>query len=253
MTLASAQDRLSRAREALLRAEEQAGVRSARERAVAGPGPFADRAPAADGTSTAPLGSTDTTVGPLPLRGAASPTAPAFVTSRGVGLGVVVGGLSSDEGDPLAPRVAGVGAAAGMVGRGPAGASPGVGVGRVLEVSPGTGALLRAAARVVPAQGWIGFVGVHDIGWVAAGEAGIDLSRVLSVPDPGPLAADVVATLLDGVDVLCMEEADLSLPQQRRLAARIRRDGRIILTSRAWPGISRPHRRLGIPAREEAV
>lgn len=214
---ASAEERLRRARSALARAEEHAGLRTPAQRSLEGLG------------------------GGTPAVGVALPGA----TPAGVGLGVVVGGgVARDEGDPARPG--GPDPLAGAEGSGTT-------VGRVLEVGSGTGSLLRAAAAVLPGQGWIGFVGVHDIGWVAAREAGIDLARVVSVPDPGPLAADVVATLLDGVDVLCVDGVELSAPQQRRLAARVRRDGQVVLSTRAWPGVSRPHRPPLPRAGEEAV
>lgn len=206
----SAEERLRRARAALARAEEQAGLRSAAQRSLSRSA-FPPGAPARvlSGEDTVPAG-------------------------VGVGLGIVAGGaVTLDEG---VPSTGGVDVA-----------------GAVLEVGSGTGALLRAAAGVAPSRGWIGFVGVRDIGWLAAREAGIDLARVVSVPEPGPLVADVVATLLDGVDVLCVDGVDLSSSQQRRLAARVRRDGRVVLTTRAWPGVSRPHRPATRRTREEAV
>lgn len=187
-------ERLRRARAALVRAEEQAGLRSVAQRSV-------ERA--AGGVGLSPVGNPGS------------------------------GSVLVDEGAAPAPGSDGPpGAAAGW------GAEP---VGHVLEVVGG-GSLLRAAASVVPAGGWTGFVGVGDIGWLAAREAGIDLGRVVSVPRPGPLAGDVVATLLDGVDVLCVGQVDLTGAQRRRLAARVRRDGRVVLTVRAWPGVSRPCR-----------
>lgn len=214
----SAEERLRRARAALVRAEEQAGLRSVSQRTFSRDA--SARALPVEGSVPADGGD---------IRGGGA-------SSGGVGLGVVTGGpLAVDEGVP-APSADGVGVA-----------------GAVLEVGSGTGFLLRAAAGVAPSQGWIGFVGVRDIGWLAAREAGIDLVRVVSVPEPGPLAADVVATLLDGVDVLCVDGVDLSSSQQRRLAARVRRDGRVVLTTRAWPGVSRPHRPAAPRTREEAV
>lgn len=214
----SAEERLRRARAALARAEEQAGLRSPAQRSLSRH--TSSRDPLPPGAAVRALSGEGSVLPP----------------GGGVGLGVVAGGVATPDEGVTAPSVGGVDAA-----------------GAVLEVGAGTGSLLRAAAGVAPSRGWVGFVGVRDIGWLAAREAGIDLARVVSVPEPGPLAADVVATLLDGVDVLCVDGVDLSPSQQRRLAARVRRDGRIVLTTRAWPGVSRPHRPAARRTREEAV
>ncbi len=127
--------------------------------------------------------------------------------------------------------------------------------GRILEIPSGGGPLLRAAAGIVRQRegSWTGLVGVEDIGWVALREAGLDLDRVVSVPHPGPFAADVVATLLEGVDILCVGDIDLSNAQRRRLGARIRRDGSIVLSTLAWPGLSRPYRLARGVERREAI
>lgn len=121
--------------------------------------------------------------------------------------------------------------------------------GGVWEVPAGAGPLLRAAVRVLPPEGWLGVVAVPDIGWAAAHAMGIDLGRVVCVPHPGPHAADAVAVLVDGVDVVCLGPMALSAPQRRRLAARARRGDRVLLTAEPWPGISRPWRET----RREAV
>lgn len=115
-------------------------------------------------------------------------------------------------------------------------------VGRILQVEGGVGPLVRAAAAVGGPGAWMGFIALGNIGWVAASEAGINLERVMTIPDPGPLAADVVATLLDGVDVLCVGPVSLSHAQRRRLAARVRRDGRVVLSAVVWPALSQPYR-----------
>lgn len=122
----------------------------------------------------------------------------------------------------------------------PTPSAPGTVAGRVLQVEGGTGPLLRAAASLGGPQTWWGIVAVPDIGWLAASHAGLVLDRVLSVPHPGPLVAEVMATLLEGVEVLCLGDVDLPGAQRRRLAARLRRDGGTLLTRRPWPGISHP-------------
>ncbi|QWW18737.1 hypothetical protein I6B53_06085 [Schaalia sp. 19OD2882] len=111
--------------------------------------------------------------------------------------------------------------------------------GGVLEVPRGCGARLRAAAALTPEGGWAAFLGVRDVGWEAAGVFGLDLDRVLVVADPGPLAPEAAALLIEGVDLLCVGELSLSRIQQRRLAARARSEGTTILVESPWVGLSR--------------
>lgn len=120
------------------------------------------------------------------------------------------------------------------------GPTPTGAAGRVLEVTGGTGTLLRAAASLGGSGTWWGIVAVPDIGWLAASRAGIDLDRVIAVPRPGPRIGEVVALLLDGVEVLCLGDVDVPGAQRRRLAARLRRDGGTLLVRHPWPGVSRP-------------
>ena len=122
----------------------------------------------------------------------------------------------------------------------PPGPAPGEARGRVLQVGGGTGDLLRAAASLGGPGTWWGVVALPDIGWLAASRSGIVLDRVVAVPRPGALVGEVVAILLDGVEVLCLGDVDVPGGQRRRLAARLRRDGGTLLTRRPWPGISRP-------------
>ena len=59
-------------------------------------------------------------------------------------------------------------------------------------------ALLAAASTA----SWCAAVGTADPGIVALAELGVDLGRLVLVPRPGPLWAQVAATLFDGVDVV---------------------------------------------------
>lgn len=112
--------------------------------------------------------------------------------------------------------------------------------GHVLQVGGGTGPLLRAAASLGGPRTWWGVVALPDTGWLAASRAGMTLDHVLCVPRPGPLVGEVLAALLDGVDVLCLGDVEVPSAQRRRLAARLRRDGGTLLSARPWPGISHP-------------
>ena len=102
--------------------------------------------------------------------------------------------------------------------------------------------LLAALALRQGATGWCGVIGGDELGWCAATEVGLDLNRVLTVPallldDASTLT--VTSTLLDGVDTLLIGAtiAEGLRPQhRRRLLARARERGRLILTPARWEG-----------------
>lgn len=111
-----------------------------------------------------------------------------------------------------------------------------------LSLDGSTAVLVALAARRQGARSWCGVVGHDDLGWCAASEAGLDLSRVLAVCvhdlDASTIRA-VIATLLDGVDVLLIGRpaAACLRPRDRRaLLARARGRGALIVTTAPWEG-----------------
>ena len=102
--------------------------------------------------------------------------------------------------------------------------------------------LLAALALRQGSADWCAAVGADEVGWCAAVEVGLDLDRVLTVPasalDDASIPT-VVSTLLDGVDALLIGStvAERLRPQhRRRLLARARERGHLILTSAPWEG-----------------
>lgn len=96
-------------------------------------------------------------------------------------------------------------------------------------------ALLAGASRT---GSWCAVVGMPTLGAVAAAEVGVDLGRLALVPDPGPDWSTVVAALLDGVDVVvAVFQAGLSVTIARRLAARARQRGSVLVPyGSGWEG-----------------
>ena len=103
---------------------------------------------------------------------------------------------------------------------------------------PGSAALLLALLAGASAGGaWIAVVGVPTLGMVAAAEAGLMLERLALVPNPGTDLATVVAALADGVDIVVIgAPARLRGVELRRLAARARQRGTVLVGAGEWPG-----------------
>jgi hypothetical protein len=80
---------------------------------------------------------------------------------------------------------------------------------------------------------WCAVVGMPQLGVLAAAQAGLDVGRLLLVPDPGPRWPQVVATLLEGCElVLLRPPSRPSAHVTRRLVAHARRNGSVLLIDR---------------------
>jgi hypothetical protein len=115
---------------------------------------------------------------------------------------------------------------------------PGRGLRRGTTVAVGRSAALALAlvAGASAAGSWVAAVGLPDLGIVAAAETGIALERLALVPAPGARAwPTVVAAFLDAVDVVLVRSpAGLPAGQARRLAARARERGAVLVPLGAW-------------------
>ena len=104
---------------------------------------------------------------------------------------------------------------------------------------------LALAVLVGPsvAGSWVAAVGVPSLGLAAAAGFGVDLGRIVLVPDAGdpggPTWSTVVATLLESVDVVVVRPPRRVPPgESRRLAARARERGSVLVRLGAggdWP------------------
>ena len=119
--------------------------------------------------------------------------------------------------------------------------------GTTVWVGGGAGATSLAMAVVAgPSRcgSWVGCVSVSSLGWAAADELGVDLSRVAVVRADGSDWATVAATLVDGFDVvLCGPDHRPDRREVSRLAGRARERGAVVVAlddapdARAWPGV----------------
>ncbi len=102
------------------------------------------------------------------------------------------------------------------------------------------GLLCLALVAGASADGaWCAVVGVPSVGVRAAADVGLDPARLLLVPDPGRSWPQVVASLLDGFDVVLLRPPDRPPAQLRhRLEAAARRYGSVLVVAGDWPGAS---------------
>jgi hypothetical protein len=96
---------------------------------------------------------------------------------------------------------------------------------------------LALAAGASAAGAWCAAVGLPSLGVRAAIDIGLDPDRLLLVAEPGPGWAQVVASLLDGCDIVLLRPPDHPSAQLRRkLEATARRHGRVLLVAGDWDG-----------------
>jgi len=109
--------------------------------------------------------------------------------------------------------------------------------GSVVAVLGSTSLLIALLASVTAAGSWGAVVGLPTLGAVAAAEAGAVLERLALVPHPGADGATILAAMLDGVDlVVAGTPQTLPLADSRRLAARARQRGAVLLGAGPWVG-----------------
>jgi hypothetical protein len=119
--------------------------------------------------------------------------------------------------------------------------------GSVLSVgaAPGTPAAVGGVtslafaltAAATAAGSWCAAVGLADPGVLSIAELGVDLDRLVLVPRPGPRWAEVVAVLLDGLDLVVVQlPGPVRLGVARRLTARARERRSVLITLTKGPG-----------------
>jgi hypothetical protein len=100
------------------------------------------------------------------------------------------------------------------------------------------GLLCLALVAGASADGaWCGIAGIPEAGMLAAAGLGLDPERTLLVPDPGSAWPQVVASLLDGCELVLVRPPALASAQARqRLEATLRRGRGVLLVAGDWPG-----------------
>lgn len=95
--------------------------------------------------------------------------------------------------------------------------------------------LLSLLAEATTRGSWAAVVGTADLGVAAADELGVAVRRLAVIAEPGAELVGVVAAVLDGIDLVVVDAA-VSPSVARRLAARARHTGAVLLVPGVWPG-----------------
>jgi len=111
--------------------------------------------------------------------------------------------------------------------------------GSVYTVAPGSASVSLLLALLAPpsqAGSWCGVVGMPNLGAEAAERLGVDLTRLVMVPDPGSRWLAVTATITEVLPVVVVRPPGrVSDADAARFAARLRdRDG-VLLVQGPWP------------------
>jgi hypothetical protein len=113
----------------------------------------------------------------------------------------------------------------------------GLAVGSVVAVAEFGVLALALLAAVSAAGAWCGIAGIPEAGVLAAVGLGLDAERTLLVPDPGDAWPQVVASLLDGCELVLLRPPTRAPAQVRqRLEATLRRGRGVLLVIGEWPG-----------------
>ena len=104
--------------------------------------------------------------------------------------------------------------------------------GSVVAASQWSLLCLALAAGASAAGAWCAAAGVPELGVAAAADIGVDPERLLLVTDPGPRWPKVVASLLDGCELVLLRPPSPAAAHVRnRLTATLRRSGGVLVVA----------------------
>ncbi|RRC96137.1 hypothetical protein [Schaalia canis] len=87
---------------------------------------------------------------------------------------------------------------------------------------------------------WVAVAALPEIGWQRLSEQGLNLDRVVIIPELDVLGERVLYILASAMDILCVGDVPLSAQGRKRIAAKARQKGCLILSATPWQGLSRP-------------
>jgi hypothetical protein len=109
--------------------------------------------------------------------------------------------------------------------------------GSVVAAGPWSLLCLALTAGASAAGAWCAVVGLPQLGVAAAAAVGLDPDRLLLIADPGTGWPQVVASLLDGCELVLLRPPDRPPAQvRRRIEATVRRFGGVLAVVGEWDG-----------------
>ncbi|WP_350349908.1 hypothetical protein ABIQ69_08420 [Agromyces sp. G08B096] len=109
--------------------------------------------------------------------------------------------------------------------------------GTVVQAAGSTSLVMALLAGPSAAGRWVAVVGIPEFGVEAAARLGIDLDRLVLVPDPGRQWLTVAAALADVIPVVAVRPAGRLAPAEAsRFQARLRQRGTVLVSTGPWPG-----------------
>ncbi len=108
--------------------------------------------------------------------------------------------------------------------------------GAAYSLSRSTSLMLALMSQPSQAGSWCGVVGMPRLGAEAAERLGVDLSRLVLIPDPGARWLAITATIAEVLPVVAVRPAGRAPDGEiARLAARLRDRGAVLLVQGPWP------------------
>ena len=109
--------------------------------------------------------------------------------------------------------------------------------GQVVAVQGSTSLVLALVAEASREGSWTAMIGMPKVGVVAAARRGIELARLALIPHPGSQAPAVAGACVDGMDVVVLgPRLALADSDRRRLTARARERGAVLISAGPWAG-----------------
>ncbi|MGN8551206.1 UNVERIFIED_CONTAM: hypothetical protein OHV15_01300 [Microbacterium sp. SLM126] len=108
--------------------------------------------------------------------------------------------------------------------------------GAAYSLSRSTSLLLALMSQPSQAGSWCGVVGMPRLGAEAAERLGVDLSRLVLIPEPGTRWLAITATIAEVLPVVAVRPSGRAPDAEiSRLAARLRDRGAVLLVQGPWP------------------